>query len=632
MIDTQNTQAAGHGRYIGRVGGLAAALGIGFAIALFSPEASADAGDTKTISSDRPSHTRAVAQRRENRIAAASSIKPVAPVDGGNSAETPTLLAATREHRRYNRPTTEPVAAVVVPEAAVATFALRSAPAPSAAAAVPTLTPGTPDVFAPNIKGVVYGGARIKNVGAGALTFTTPATSAGGATVSVNATTGAFSYTPTQAQRQTAGLTTTDTFTITATNSRGVTTSQIVTVPVDPGTPVAKTPWIPNPDRYTGTVKGISKFGDESGRALTYSTPATTTGGATVAINPTTGEFVYTPTQAQRQAAGLNTTDTFTVTANNGVRTSTQVITVQVDPGTPYANTPWIRTPNRTTGAVTGLAKFVEPSGRTLTYSVGKASNGQVSINPTTGEFVYTPDLGVRPTAAPPANTYRWQFLEQNMGAGSGWTWTNAQPGGIFDGRYSQSQVFDVQRSPGCATGGTCTVSNFKNPYLAPWQGNGTQVTWSEGDYVQLVRTDEILHWPYRTAANGWGITLYGKPNVSLRQYSSDGTEKQVISSSGYVQSIGDGILYIGDPEDGNGNSGVGYFISNSQGINPATQGSYTFQPTAIYPTLSQLYSYKASTIPLGAGQTPKPTTDTFVITANNGVRTTTQTVTVPIA
>jgi VCBS repeat-containing protein len=542
---------------IGRVGGLAAALGVGICIALFSPEASADTGDTGTVSeTSAPSRTPARATRS---VAARTETGTV-----------PKPSRAIKTTKSFALQTAVPAVAV----------------APKAAATTPVLTPQTPDVFAPNTKGVVYGGARIKNVGAGALTFTTNATSTGGGAVSINPNTGAFSYTPTRAQRQAAGLTTTDTFTITATNAQGVTTQQLVTVVVDPGTPTPKTPWIPRPDSFTAVVRGTSKFEDESGRTLVYSAPATSSGGGSVTINSATGDFLYTPTQAQRQTAGLSTTDSFTVTANNGVRTSTQLITVAVDPGTPFANTPWVRSPNRTTGVVTGLAKFVEPSGRVLSYSVGKASNGQVSINPTTGEFVYTPDPGVRPTAAPAA-------LPPNSGTG------------LFAGRYSQNQVFDVKRSPGCATGAACTVSQFSGAYMAPWQGNGTRVAWSSGDYAKFANN--------------------GTTNVALVQYASNGTQKQVISANGTVQAVGDGILYVSD-------DGVGYFVSNGLGIDPATQNSLTFQPTVVNPTLAQLNSYTASTTPLAAGQTPKPKTDTFVITANNGVRTTTQTVTVQIA
>ncbi|MBU3751434.1 MAG: hypothetical protein FGM52_13505, partial [Mycobacterium sp.] len=56
----------------------------------------------------------------------------------------------------------------------------------------------------------------------------------------------------------------------------------------------------------------------------------TSTGGGKVTINSTTGAFTYVPTTAQRQSAGTTPTDTFTVTASNGVRTATQTITVPV--------------------------------------------------------------------------------------------------------------------------------------------------------------------------------------------------------------------------------------------------------------------------------------------------------------
>jgi VCBS repeat-containing protein len=61
-------------------------------------------------------------------------------------------------------------------------------------------------------------------------------TSTGGGIFSVNATTGAFTYTPTTAQRQAATGSTTDTVTITASN--GVTSAaKTITVAVQPGTP-----------------------------------------------------------------------------------------------------------------------------------------------------------------------------------------------------------------------------------------------------------------------------------------------------------------------------------------------------------------------------------------------------------
>jgi VCBS repeat-containing protein len=84
----------------------------------------------------------------------------------------------------------------------------------------------------------------------------------------------------------------------------------------------------------TGVVTGAVVFTDTAGRTLAYSSSATSMGGGTVSINATSGAFTYTPTSAQRQTAISTTTDTFTITANNGVRTTAQTVTVAVDPGT----------------------------------------------------------------------------------------------------------------------------------------------------------------------------------------------------------------------------------------------------------------------------------------------------------
>ena len=51
-------------------------------------------------------------------------------------------------------------------------------------------------------------------------------------------------------------------------------------------------------------------------------------------------------------------------------------------------------------------------------------------------------------------------------------------------------------------------------------------------------------------------------PNVQLIQYSSGGVQKQVVSADGYVQALGDGILYIGVPAN---RGGTGYFMSNTE-------------------------------------------------------------------
>lgn len=170
----------------------------------------------------------------------------------------------------------------------------------------------------------------------------------------------------------------------------------------------------------------------------------------------------------------------------------------------------------------------------------------------------------------------------------------------LFTGQYGQSQVFDVARS-GCTTvGGSCSVYNFIDPFIAPYT-NWTKVTWAAGDYVKFVDTG--------TTVSVSGTAL---PNLQLVQYDSSGNQKQVISSSGYAQAIGTGIVYIGVPATG---GGTGYFISNTVGIDPAQYRSNSnfslpmYSPTisAINPSLSTLQSYGTSSTPLAAGQTYTP-------------------------
>ena len=154
----------------------------------------------------------------------------------------------------------------------------------------------------------------------------------------------------------------------------------------------------------------------------------------------------------------------------------------------------------------------------------------------------------------------------------------------LFDGKYSPSQIFDVARSGCYSVGGPCSVSNMIAPFIAPYT-NWTHVTFAAGDYVQF----------YDNGA--------GSNNIGIKQYAADGTYKQTISSSGYVQAIGSGIVYIGQPSQG---GGTGYFISNSQGYSNGSSASVTVQ--YVNPTAQQLQSYAATTTPLAAGQSaPAP-------------------------
>ena len=69
-----------------------------------------------------------------------------------------------------------------------------------------------------NGTGVVTGSAAFTDPAGRALTYTTTGLSTGGGTVSIDPATGAFTFTPTAAQRAVATAKTPDSFTITASN------------------------------------------------------------------------------------------------------------------------------------------------------------------------------------------------------------------------------------------------------------------------------------------------------------------------------------------------------------------------------------------------------------------------------
>ncbi len=269
-----------------------------------------------------------------------------------------------------------------------------------------TPVPGAVSAGSPNpLSGQVTGKAVFTDPAGRALSYSVAGTSAGGASVSINAGNGEFVFTPTRDQRLQAGAKTTDTFVVTVAN--GVATAtQTITVKVDAGALINGSFSAGTPDVVTGAVTGMAGIAatDTLGRAVTYAVPywATNSNGSRVEINSATGEFTYTPDRSQRQQAGADTTDTFIVTATNGVQTETQTITVAVDPGTPTPGQINLGKPDGVSGSVTGTAGFTDTAGRTLTnYSVTPTATGggTVSINPKTGEFTYTPTNAQRQAA-----------------------------------------------------------------------------------------------------------------------------------------------------------------------------------------------------------------------------------------
>lgn len=207
---------------------------------------------------------------------------------------------------------------------ATATKAVAVTIAPTNKTPVTRITVGTPNATT----GVVAGSVSATDADRDKLTYSTPATTAKGA-VSLNAGTGAFTYTPTAAARHgaarigAAAPAKTDTFTVTVSDGFGGTVPVAVSVAISPknAVPVAGTTTVGTPDTSSSVVTGKVNATDSDSDALTFSTPVSTTKGR-VSLNTATGAFTYTPSEPSRAVPG---TDTFTVTITDGYGGSTPV-------------------------------------------------------------------------------------------------------------------------------------------------------------------------------------------------------------------------------------------------------------------------------------------------------------------
>jgi VCBS repeat-containing protein len=267
-------------------------------------------------------------------------------------------------------------------------------------------TPSTPTSSGQNEN--IYTGVVTGTVAAGSpdgspvsYSITTPtidgmALSTG--SISINAATGAYTYTPTAFARSDAnlGVITSDSFTVTATNAAGYSSSTSITVPISPAsnnTPSAPTVTNEVENTVTGAVTGTFASTSPDGSAVTYSYTQPVQGSLSIDAN---GNFTYTPTALARNVAnqGVITTDTFTVTASNGMESSSvSWVTVPVSPAS--NNTPSVPVAsnisvNSTTGVVTGTLTSTSPDGATVTYStLSLPTQGSVTISGNT--FTYAP-------------------------------------------------------------------------------------------------------------------------------------------------------------------------------------------------------------------------------------------------
>lgn len=187
------------------------------------------------------------------------------------------------------------------------------------AAPIASVSTGDPNAST----GVVKGTITAFDPNGNTLTFS--ATTPGRGKVTIDKTTGAFTYTPTAVARHAAAATSagtadkTDTFTITVTNSQGQAVSVPVAVTIVPknSAPSSAKAKAGTPDATTGVVSITVTAADADKDSLTFTVSTPSKGTVTQGAN---GSFTYTPTEQARLDAGAANvstavkTDVFTVT------------------------------------------------------------------------------------------------------------------------------------------------------------------------------------------------------------------------------------------------------------------------------------------------------------------------------
>ncbi|WP_461168456.1 DUF4347 domain-containing protein, partial [Uliginosibacterium sediminicola] len=153
-------------------------------------------------------------------------------------------------------------------------------------------------------------------------------------TLSVNTTTGAYTYTPSTSAIEGRTANTSETFTVTAADASSTGTATFtVSITAANDTPTLTTPTAASytdtaaNDSFTSTTGTLAGADRDSGQTLVYGISGGQVSVGTsikmgsygiLSLDTTTGAYTYTPTRTAVNALSANATDTFTVTVSDG--------------------------------------------------------------------------------------------------------------------------------------------------------------------------------------------------------------------------------------------------------------------------------------------------------------------------
>ncbi|QJW83498.1 tandem-95 repeat protein [Ramlibacter terrae] len=216
--------------------------------------------------------------------------------------------------------------------------------------------------------------------------MTTPAFTVVGAAVNgvatINASTGAWSYTPT------ADYNGADSFTVRVTDNNGNTATRVISLTVNPVADIANDAiTVAEDGSVTTAVRGNDSFEGASPLVTAVTRGAN---GTVSIVNAALGTVLYTPN------ANFHGSDTYTYTVTSGGVTETATVTVTVtpvdDPVTFGGATSG--SGNEDVAAITGTLTATDTADGMTTPAftvVGNPLHGSASINATTGAWSYTP-------------------------------------------------------------------------------------------------------------------------------------------------------------------------------------------------------------------------------------------------
>ncbi|MEH2241818.1 putative Ig domain-containing protein, partial [Nostoc sp.] len=247
-------------------------------------------------------------------------------------------------------------------------------------------------------------------------------------TLSLNTSTGAYTFTPVDSAIEALTSNATDSFTVTVSDGNGGTDSKILALNLTGvnDTPTLNTPIAisytdtANDDTFAAQTGTLAANDRDSGQTLTYGITGGTVNGTTVtktgaygtlSLDTSTGAYTFTPVDSAIEALTSNATEGFNVTVSDATATDNKTLNINLTGvnDTPTLNTPiaisYTDTANDDTfAAQTGtLAANDRDSGQTLTYGIinGTVNGttvtkigayGTLSLDTTTGAYTFTPD------------------------------------------------------------------------------------------------------------------------------------------------------------------------------------------------------------------------------------------------